>query len=166
MRAGDVMNKQFEVVHPDAAIEDVAARLAAPDSDPIPVCEDGWLLGMIGHQDVAARPGLKGRFWRRPRVRDALGPDILFCRESTELVEAVALMKENQAHCLPVLDGESRLVGMLALRELAEGSGVRSGAAAGAGRSRRSRAGASPQRSRASSGGRSGRSPQAPRDRG
>ena len=133
MRAADVMERQFEIVHPDATVEEIAPRLSR-NTEPLPVCEGRRLIGLVRPEDLMGEPmpGLQRQ--RVTRIRDLITPDVVYCLESTEISEAVALMRENDLECLPVLDEQKALVGMLSLRSLPPGTAFDAGAQAGAGR--------------------------------
>lgn len=117
MTAGELMTRTFEVVHPDALIEHVAARLAAPEAEPLLVCEHGRLTGVLDRDDVARANGAAGGA-RRLRVRDVVAPDVLYCLEGTDLVEAAALMRESRARVIPVLSADRRPVGVVRLADV------------------------------------------------
>lgn len=46
MQLKDVMNRDVEVVHPNAALEEAAAKMDALDVGPLPVCDGDRLVGM------------------------------------------------------------------------------------------------------------------------
>src|SRR5688572_6164846 len=110
MRAGEIMTREFVTVHPDSLIGEVAVRLEGTDPDPIPVCEDQRLIGMLVPQDIASHNKTNGPGRSRIRVRDVMAPDILFCLEATEVTEAAALMNENHVRRLPVVSADRKLV--------------------------------------------------------
>lgn len=114
MRAGEIMCREFETIHPDAMIEEIASRLNS-EAGPIPVCENERLIGMISYEEIASLLGPGSRDHRRIRVRDVVAPEILFCLEGTDVLEAAALMRENQVCHLPVLGARSMLIGVLDL---------------------------------------------------
>jgi IMP dehydrogenase len=118
MRAAEIMTREHTTIHPDALIEEVAPRLGSPEADPIPVCENERLIGMISHQDIAPHINAATRNPRRIRVRDVLTPEVVFCLEGTEVVEAAAFMKENHLRRLPVLSADRKLAGMLTLESI------------------------------------------------
>src|SRR5947208_788010 len=104
MRAADLMVRDFKVIHPDAAITEILAGLRSAEVDPLPVCENGRLLGLVRHQDLDPATATRASRTWRARVRDVMTPDLVYCFESTEVAEAAALMRENEVRCLPVLD--------------------------------------------------------------
>ena len=118
MTAGELMTREFEVVHADASLEEVARKLKSRGNDPLPVCRDGRLVGLITHEEVSVRVAPARRQAKPTRVADVIAPDILFCFESTEVTEAASLMKENRIPLLPVLSDKKTLVGVLALKDI------------------------------------------------
>ncbi len=118
MTARELMRRTFEVVHPEALLEHVAGRPESAESGPLLVCEEGRLIGVLDLRELAARA--RGSGTRRTRVRDVVPRDVLYCLESTDLAEAVALMRENQVGWIPVLGAGHRPAGLLALRDVPE----------------------------------------------
>ena len=120
MTAGERMTRSFDVIHPDVLLEHVPSRLDSPGSRPILVCEHDRLIGVLDPEALRGGARRRDRGSRPLRVRDAVAPDVLFCLESTDLAEAAALMRENRALAIPVLDASRRLVGVVALADLPE----------------------------------------------
>lgn len=115
VKVGELMQRSFETVHPDASIEDVAPLLAR--RDPIPVVEHGRLIGLLRRGDLDASAA-DGRGARRRRIRDLIAPDIAYCLESTDLDEARTLMREQGVTSLPVVDARRTLLGILVAADL------------------------------------------------
>jgi CBS domain-containing protein len=118
MTAGELMTRNFEIVHADACLEEVARKLESSDTDRFPVCKDGLLVGMITQEQVSLRAAPANRRAERTRVGDVIAPDIVFCFENTEVNEAANLMKENRVSFLPVLSRNKKVVGVLALKDI------------------------------------------------
>ena len=118
MTAGELMTRKFEIVHADACLEEVARKLESSDTDLLPVCKDGLLVGMVTQEQVSARGALVKRRAVRMRVGDVIAPDIVYCFENTEVNEAANLMKENRISLLPVLSRAKKVVGVLALKDI------------------------------------------------
>lgn len=115
MTARECMLREFQVIQPDASMDEVIRRLKSPDADPIPVCDGDRLIGMVAYRDVAAGAAAGVRRGGQVRARDVVAPDLIYCRETTEVEEAAALMRENDVRVLPVLNAEGRIVGVLTL---------------------------------------------------
>jgi CBS domain-containing protein len=118
MTAGELMTRRFEIVQANASLEEVARKLESYESDPLPVCKDGLLVGLISRREIAARVAPMRRRPLPMRVADIITPDILFCFEGTEVTEAASLMKENRVSLLPVLSRGMEVVGVLALKDI------------------------------------------------
>ena len=118
MTAGELMTREFDVVHADAYVEEVARKLESCGTGVLPVCKDGLLVGIVTHGDLAARTAPSKRRADQIRVADVIAPDILFCFESTEVTEAASLMKEKRVPLLPVLSRSKKVVGVLALKDI------------------------------------------------
>ena len=112
------MTREFDIVHADACVEEVARKLETSEFDVLPVCKDGFLVGMVTHGDLVLRTAEARRRTEPTRVADVIAPDILFCFESTEVAEAAKLMKENHVSRLPVLSRNKTMVGVLALKDI------------------------------------------------
>jgi CBS domain-containing protein len=117
MTAGELMRRTFEVVHPEAFLEQVAARPATAAGGPLLVCDQGRLIGVLDRSEVAAWRNRVRRGARRERVRDVVPRDVLYCLESTEVAEAITLMRENHTGWIPVLGADHRPAGLLALED-------------------------------------------------
>lgn len=120
MKVGELMRRDFDTIHPDATVHEVASRLET--AGVLPVTERGRLLGILRRGDLhdsspdSHEIPLRGeRSARFARVRDRVAPDVLYCLETTETAEAFALMRENNVDRLPVLDAGKHLVGILEL---------------------------------------------------
>jgi CBS domain-containing protein len=125
MTAGERMKRSFDVIHPDEPLELAAARVDPTGRRPMLVCEHDRLIGVLDAEALRVGRRMTATSSRAPRVRDAVAPDVLYCLESTELEEAAALMRENQAPVIPVLSADRRLVGVVALEDvLASGDQV------------------------------------------
>jgi CBS domain-containing protein len=120
MTAREFMTREFPVLHPDDPVEEVVRRLKSSEVDPLPVCDGDRLVGVVNYRDLAARVGGAGRRGRPVRARDVVAEDVIYCRETTALEEAVALMRDNQVRSLPVLNADGRLVGILPLASVPE----------------------------------------------
>lgn len=84
----------------------------------LPVGEDDRLIGMVTDRDIVARAVSDG--WDPDAtVRNVLSEEIYYCFEDEALDRAGQLMAEHQIRRLPVLNRDKRLVGMVAVSDLA-----------------------------------------------
>ena len=125
MTAGELMTRKFESVQADARLEEVTRKLQVSGMNLLPVCQDGYLVGTITHEEVEVRAPSPRRRTDEVRVADVIAPDLLFCFENTDVAEAANLMRENRVNLLPVLSQSKSLVGVLALDSIPGQDAVR-----------------------------------------
>ena len=59
------------------------------------------------------------------RVQDIMVKEVKFCRPETNLAEAAQIMWANDCGALPVVEGDSKVVGMITDRDIAMAVGTR-----------------------------------------
>jgi CBS domain-containing protein len=123
MQLKDVMTRDVEVIHPDAPIEEAAAKMKALDVGPVPVCDGDRLLGILTDRDITVRATAAGRDPKATKVREVMTPEVVYCFEDQDVREAARLMQEKQIRRLVVLNRDKRLVGIVALGDLAVETG-------------------------------------------
>ena len=117
MKVRDVMSKDVQVARPGDTIQDVAARMAAGDFGFMPVADGDTLIGTITDRDLVIRALAQGAATSAPVVeyitRD---PHTAFADDDLKTV--LDAMGTKQVRRLPVLDKDSRLVGVVSLGDL------------------------------------------------
>lgn len=82
---------------------------------------DGRLVGLVSHRSLLR---LLGRGVKRGAptvaVRDVMTPDPLTVGPLTETLEAIATMRQNRVSCLPVVDANHKLLGIVTERDFIE----------------------------------------------
>jgi CBS domain-containing protein len=74
---------------------------------------------MLTDRDITLRCVAAGRDPKTMQVRDAMTPEVHYCFEDDEVADAAELMGQKQVRRLPVLNRDKRLVGIVALGDLA-----------------------------------------------
>jgi CBS domain-containing protein len=118
MRVNEAMSRDVRVANPQQRISEAAKMMAEIDAGALPVGENDRLVGMITDRDIAIRAVAEGKGPDTP-VRDIMTRDIKYCFEDEELDHVSRNMAEIQVKRLPVVDREKRLVGILALGDIA-----------------------------------------------
>ena len=117
----DVMHEGVEIARPDDTVKHAAVLMEACEIGPVPVCEGEQLVGIVTDRDITIRVVAAGRDPNSTTVREVMtAGHIVTCREDQPLDEVVELMRRHQVRRLPVLDAQRRVVGMVALADLAE----------------------------------------------
>jgi len=115
----DVMTRSVETAAPDATIVDVARRMRDLDVGSLPVTDGGRLLGIVTDRDLSVRATAAARDPSTTRVREVMSPELAWIFDDEPADAAALVMRERQIRRLPVLDRSDRLVGVVALADLA-----------------------------------------------
>ena len=113
MKVDAAMTREVRLVKPDQTIREAAQLMGEIDAGAIPVTENDRLVGMITDRDIAVRAVAQGK------SQDVMSTGILYCFDDQELDEVARNMGKNQVRRLPVINKDKRLVGILALGDLA-----------------------------------------------
>lgn len=122
MQLRDIMTREVQVVCPDATLEDAAKIMQQLDVGPVPVCDGERLVGMLTDRDITIRATAQGKDPKSTTAREVMTPDVVYCYEDQDVQEAARLMEEKQIRRLLVLNRDKRLVGIVSLGDLAEGT--------------------------------------------
>jgi CBS domain-containing protein len=119
MQVQEIMSRGVEVTDPNTTIRDVARLMRADNLGALPVCDGNRLIGMVTDRDIVTRAVAEDRSGGNTAVREVMSEDLCYCFEDDDERRAAQIMAEHQVRRLPVLDHENRLVGVLALADLA-----------------------------------------------
>jgi len=117
----DVMSQDVKVLNPDATIKDAARQMLDGDFGLMPVGENDRMIGTLSDRDIATRAVAQGR-GTDTRVREVMSDGVLWAFDTDSVEKAAQVMHDNQVRRLPVVNGDKRLVGIVALGDLAVGS--------------------------------------------
>ena len=113
----DIMSRDVVLLSPDEPIERAARLMAERDIGALPVGEGDRLVGMITDRDIAVRGIADGKSGQKVRDVMTVGVKYVFDDEQTE--DAARNMGQLQVRRLPVVDRDKRLVGIVAMADLA-----------------------------------------------
>ena len=119
MLVREILTKNPEVIRPDASICEAARKMKEADVGMLPVCDGTRLLGAITDRDLTIRAMAEGRDPNLTHVAAVMSSQVFYCFDDDDLGEAARVMEEKQVRRLPVLDRQNRLVGIIALADLA-----------------------------------------------
>lgn len=118
MRVAEAMTRDVRVASPDQSIRDVARIMADLDIGSLPVGENDRLVGMITDRDIVIRALAQGKT-PDAKVRDVMSQDVKYCYEDDEIANVAHNMGDIQVRRLPVVNRDKRLVGIVALADVA-----------------------------------------------
>lgn len=114
----ELMTRDVKVITPDKSIQEAAKMMRDGNFGMLPVEENDRMIGAISDRDIAMRAVAEGRDFST-EVRDVMSTGIAWAYEDETVEEAVAIMSERQVRRLPVVNRAKRLVGIVALGDLA-----------------------------------------------
>ena len=117
MKVRDLMSRDVQVARPGDSIHNVAGRMAAGDFGFMPVAEGDHLVGTITDRDLVIR-ALAGGAGPETVVGEVMTSNVEWRRDDEDLKDVLKCMSEKQIRRLPILDKDSRLVGVVSLGDL------------------------------------------------
>jgi CBS domain-containing protein len=130
MRIEEVMTSPVVVVHPETPIKEVATLLVTNGFGAVPVTSaDGTPVGIITEADLLAlemTPDPR-RHARRDLPEEAASPrtaadimaaPVIAARIGTDIADVIRIMRSENVTRMPVLDDDSRLVGIVSRSDL------------------------------------------------
>ena len=124
MKVREAMTAEVLLAKPDQTLREAARVMADHDIGALPVGQGDRLVGMVTDRDIAVRAVAEGR-GPDTKVSEIMSHEVMYCFEDEELDHVVSNMGDIQLRRLPVLDREKRLVGIVALGDIANFEGGR-----------------------------------------
>jgi CBS domain-containing protein len=112
------MSRNVKVARPSNTICDAARAMAEIDAGVLPVGDEDRLVGMITDRDIAVRAVALGKGPDTP-VSDVMSREVKYCFEDEDLEHVAKNMGDIQLRRLPVVSRDKRLVGIVALGDIA-----------------------------------------------
>lgn len=123
MKIKDIMTPKARCVAPATTLSDAARLMREIDVGSLPVCDNDRLSGMVTDRDIVVRGVAEKVDPATTEVRAVMTPGVSYVFEDQEVAEAARIMEERQIRRLPVVDTDKRLVGIVALADLATEAG-------------------------------------------
>ncbi|MBN8230160.1 CBS domain-containing protein [Corallococcus macrosporus] len=126
-RVCDVMTPDVEVVRSSDSLRVAAEKMRALNVGPIPVCDGDQLVGILTDRDIVVRAVAQGLDAERTQVAQAMTRGVEYVFDDDDLSQAAQKMRASQIRRILVLNRNKRLVGILALGDIAEELGDQEG---------------------------------------
>jgi CBS domain-containing protein len=114
----EIMTRDVRACEPNATVADAAKVMAQGDVGPVPIVQDGRLVGIVTDRDIVVRVVAEGRDANVTTVKEIASTDLVTVSPGDDLDEALNLLAQRQVRRLPVVEGE-RLVGIVAQADIA-----------------------------------------------
>jgi CBS domain-containing membrane protein len=124
---GEIMRREFVSLQAGDRLDFVEDVMALGRIRHLPVLKDGKLAGIVSQRDLLANSLSKAldfdaqdrrSFLKSVDVSEAMTADVITVDERTAVDEAARLMIRHRIGCLPVVDSEGGLVGLVTETDL------------------------------------------------
>jgi CBS domain-containing protein len=112
------MSADVRLVRPEQTIREAAQLMDEMEIGALPVANQERLVGMVTDRDIAIRAVARG-LPHETRVSEVMSPEVKYCFDDDELEKIASNMSDLQVRRLPVVDRNKRLVGIIALADIA-----------------------------------------------
>jgi CBS domain-containing protein len=112
------MSRGVETIRPDASLFEAAQRMRSLDVGPLPVEDNGRLIGMLTDRDIVVRAVADGQDPMTTTVADAMTANLIYCTEDQDVREVARLMEQHQVRRLVVVDRDRALTGIVSLGDI------------------------------------------------
>jgi CBS domain-containing protein len=105
-------------LNPEATIKDAARQMREGNFGLMPIGENDRLIGTVSDRDIVIRAVAEGMD-TNTKVKDVMSEKVMWAYEDDSVEKASQIMSKNQIRRLPIVDANKRLVGIVALGDLA-----------------------------------------------
>ena len=118
MQVSQIMTPDPDTARVQDTLQAVAAKMASGDFGSVPVIDGGRLVGVVTDRDIAVRAVAQG-LGPETEVGEVMTPDPVCVGPDSDVEEAAEIMQEEQIRRIFVTDDNDRLVGVVALADVA-----------------------------------------------
>jgi CBS domain-containing protein len=119
MRVSEVMTRDVKVVAPGDSVRRAAQMMHELNVGVVPVCDGQRLVGMVTDRDITIRSTAAGKAPDKATVSEAMSTNVRWCFEDDDVQDVVRKMSDSQIRRIPVVNRDKKLVGIVALGDLA-----------------------------------------------
>jgi len=106
-------------IEPDAPVAAVACSMNNRSVGSVVVVEDGKPIGIITDRDLVVRVLCKGLEPGKTTAKDVMSTSLTTILEEADALTCLGRMREAHVRRLPIIDGDGKLIGIVALDDLA-----------------------------------------------
>ena len=127
MNVGQLMSRQIRTCRPDDSLNHAAQIMWETDCGCVPVVQEDdrehpRLVGIVTDRDVCMAAYTQGKPIGEIPVTSIMQRDLATCVATDPIGVALSILRTRQLRRLPVVAGDSELVGLLSLADLARES--------------------------------------------
>ena len=121
-KCNEVMSKNPLCCLPEDLVSKAAGMMKSENVGSIPVVENEQtkkLVGIVTDRDLALRLAAEGLDAKSTKVDAVMTRKVVTCRGEDDLQKALDAMAEHQLRRIPVVDGDHKIVGIIAQADVA-----------------------------------------------
>ena len=121
-KCNEVMTKNPLCCLPEDLVTKAAGLMKSENIGSIPVVENEQtkkLVGIVTDRDLALRIVAEGLDAKSTKVEAVMTRKVVTCRAEDDLQKALDAMSEHQLRRIPVVDGDNKIVGIIAQADVA-----------------------------------------------
>ena len=120
LKCRDIMTRNVTTCHLDTPIFEVARIMRDEDIGSLPVLgQNGKLEGIVTDRDLVVGGLTSEKSEAELRAEDCMTDDLFTANQNDRLVDVINDMGDHQVRRVPVVDGRDRLVGIIAMADIA-----------------------------------------------
>jgi len=115
----EVMTRDVQTISTQDTVQRAAQLMDELNVGAIPVVDDSKLVGMITDRDITVRSVAVGQNPVSTQVADVMSTDVRTCTADQSVEEVLDTMGDVQIRRIPVLDAQSKVIGIVSLGDVA-----------------------------------------------
>lgn len=122
MKCSEVMTKDPTCCLASDTAFDAAQLMKSENVGPIPIVTDkqtNKLAGIVTDRDLALKVVAEGLDPKTTRIEEIMTTGVMTCSGNHDIKEVLELMEEHQLRRIPIVDGNDRLIGIIAQADIA-----------------------------------------------
>jgi CBS domain-containing protein len=120
LRCRDIMTRNVTTCQRNTPIAEAARIMRDEDVGALPVVgEDGRVEGIVTDRDLVVSGLTSDRPEAELRVEDCMSTDLFTANQNDRIVDVIREMGDHQVRRIPIVDGRNRLVGIIAMADIA-----------------------------------------------
>ena len=121
-KCSEVMTNKPVCCQPNDTVSTAAKYMKVGNVGSIPVVESDQnrkLVGIVTDRDLALHIVAEGRDAKSTKVAAVMTADVVTCKADDDLQKALDAMAQHQLRRIPVVDGDNKIVGIIAQADVA-----------------------------------------------
>ena len=124
LTVGELMSTEVICVEELSTIQDALRMMIAKSIRHLPVCKDGRAIAVLSDRDLRLMitdmldPKQRRRYFETTGVMQHASSPVITTRPQTSVVEVARMFVESRIGCLPVVDADDKLVGIVTQTDL------------------------------------------------